>query len=336
MTPSDPAAEGVAVRHGDVIFPKEMDRPSISVENHRRDACADRLRPFSESASARTIAASLTAMAMLLAAADWLPENPYVDPDLLEFALTVASGRRRPSRSRCAIAWTPPRPARWRNRALLSFVTLAALDRRRRTDDALDLSATSRRAPITAAISPAAGFAPARCDATAAGFREREFDDAKARRNLSHRRGRRFVHLRQWRAAAGSLFGSAAGAPAGALRGAEFRRPRARTRRNIATLIDAPAAAHSTRTSCCSSGMSTTWRTTTRSGRPTFDPLMPIRGLHNWLSDASALYTVANMQWAEAQVAFGMTTSYPDYLHRRLGDPEQSRFARSIAICCST
>ena len=41
-------------------------------------------------------------------------------------------------------------------------------------------------------------------------------------------------------------------------------------------------------------------------GRPTFEPLIPIRRLHGWLSDKSALYTVANMRWAEAQMALGM------------------------------
>jgi hypothetical protein len=56
-------------------------------------------------------------------------------------------------------------------------------------------------------------------------------------------------------------------------------------------------------------------------GRPRSMPLVPFRPLHNWLNDSSALYTVANMQWAETQVLLGMTGSYPDYLHRRLGDP---------------
>ncbi len=56
-------------------------------------------------------------------------------------------------------------------------------------------------------------------------------------------------------------------------------------------------------------------------GRPVFHQLMPYRPLHNWLNDKSALYTVANMRWAEMQVAFGKTVSYPDYLQHRLGDP---------------
>jgi hypothetical protein len=56
-------------------------------------------------------------------------------------------------------------------------------------------------------------------------------------------------------------------------------------------------------------------------GRPVFHPLVPFRALHNWLNDSSALYTVANMKWAEMQVALGLTVSYVDYLKHRLGDP---------------
>lgn len=57
-------------------------------------------------------------------------------------------------------------------------------------------------------------------------------------------------------------------------------------------------------------------------GRPRPLNLMPYRRLHNWLNNASALYTVANMQWAETQVTMGATVSYPEYLQRRLGNPE--------------
>jgi len=56
-------------------------------------------------------------------------------------------------------------------------------------------------------------------------------------------------------------------------------------------------------------------------GRPVFHPLVPFRALHDWLNNASALYTVANMQWAETQVALGLSTAYGDYLKHRLGDP---------------
>ena len=78
----------------------------------------------------------------------------------------------------------------------------------------------------------------------------------------------------------------------------------------------------------------------TSTGRPTFLPLLPFRGLDDWLSINSALYTVMNMQWAETQVSLGMTVSYPDYLKRRLGDPnsrdsqlDRQRLEDLITLC---
>ena len=64
----------------------------------------------------------LIAMATLLAAADWLPENRYVDPDTSEFALSLGLGL-------LAIfltlreQLTAATVARWRNRALLCVMT---------------------------------------------------------------------------------------------------------------------------------------------------------------------------------------------------------------------
>jgi lysophospholipase L1-like esterase len=49
-------------------------------------------------------------------------------------------------------------------------------------------------------------------------------------------------------------------------------------------------------------------------GRPRPWPLVPIPGLHRWLNANSALYTVANMRWAEAQIMLGWLPSYPEYL----------------------
>ena len=57
-------------------------------------------------------------------------------------------------------------------------------------------------------------------------------------------------------------------------------------------------------------------------GRPSFAPLMPYRPWHNWLNNSSALYTVANMQWAETQVALGRSVAYAEYLQNRLADPQ--------------
>ena len=66
--------------------------------------------------------------------------------------------------------------------------------------------------------------------------------------------------------------------------------------------------------------------------RPRPRPLMPIRAWHNWLNDNSALYTIANMQWTETQVALGWTESYTTYLNRRLADPHGPDAARDSGL----
>ena len=67
-------------------------------------------------------------------------------------------------------------------------------------------------------------------------------------------------------------------------------------------------------------------------GRPRSSPLMPIRAWHNWLNDNSALYTIANMQWAETQVALGLTESYTEYLKQHLADPNGPDAARDTGL----
>ena len=56
-------------------------------------------------------------------------------------------------------------------------------------------------------------------------------------------------------------------------------------------------------------------------GRPHTIPLASLPDLHRWLNANSALYTVANMRWAELQIAIGMAPSYADYIKARAGDP---------------
>ena len=80
-----------------------MDPQSIYVENLSQECdCRSRsiasLRVLPPGRSLLVIAA-----ATLLAVADVLPANPYIDPDLLEFTLTVGLGVWR-LRSRFAIA----------------------------------------------------------------------------------------------------------------------------------------------------------------------------------------------------------------------------------------
>lgn len=67
-------------------------------------------------------------------------------------------------------------------------------------------------------------------------------------------------------------------------------------------------------------------------GRPPFRNLVGYRPLHDWLSNTSALYTIANMQWAQTQVSLGMSTSYPDYLKKRLGDPRSPDSIRDRSL----
>jgi len=75
-------------------------------------------------------------------------------------------------------------------------------------------------------------------------------------------------------------------------------------------------------------------------GRPSYLPLMPQPEMHLWLYDHSALYTLLNTWWSSWQASSRMAGSYPEYIRRRLGDPqsEDSRkdraaMERIIALC---
>ena len=173
--------------------------------------------PIESSFSLRALPAGralvLTAMATLLAAADWLPDNPYVDPDRLEFALTLGSAPP-PSRSRLRDRLDAAAIARWRNRALLFLFTIVLSIAVAEPVDALDLPGCDderrqRRLFHAALVSQRRRAAELQRIPRAAVRR------GQARRHLSHRRRRRFVHVWQRRAPAGSLFGSAAGPPSG-------------------------------------------------------------------------------------------------------------------------
>ena len=68
------------------------------------------------------------------------------------------------------------------------------------------------------------------------------------------------------------------------------------------------------------------------SGRPRTAPLIPMPGLHRWLNANSALYTIANMRWAEAQIMLGKAPSYPEYLTARVADPGGPDARRDAAL----
>ena len=68
------------------------------------------------------------------------------------------------------------------------------------------------------------------------------------------------------------------------------------------------------------------------SGRPRTWPLVGMPTLHTWLNRHSALYGVANLRWAEAQIAFGWHKSYAEYMRERTGDPGSPDRQRDAAL----
>ena len=67
-------------------------------------------------------------------------------------------------------------------------------------------------------------------------------------------------------------------------------------------------------------------------GRPHTWPLVPVAGLHRWLNANSALYTIANMRWAEVQIMIGLAPSYPEYLKARAADANSDDARREAAL----
>jgi len=299
-----------------------------------------RFPPFESSFSLRALPAGpslvLTAMATLLAAADWLPDNPYIDPDHAEFALSLALGLS--AIGFClyerldTAAW-----ARVRNRALLSGIAFTL--------------AIAAAEPITRWI-----FREVTTSSDNGGyFTRRWFRTGAVHLNSSGFREREFTAIK----------------PAGTYRiavvGDSFTYGNGvRQQDRYSDLLQARLPEHFEVLNFGTPGANTPEHRTLvehllpvihpdfvllqwyvndvedddAAGRPAFRPLMPIRGLHDWLNTASALYTVANMQWAETQVALGMTTSYLQYLNRRLGDPnsrdsqiDRGLLLELIALC---
>jgi hypothetical protein len=277
--------------------------------------------PTESSFSLRALAGGraivLTAMATLLAAADWLPENPYVDPDKVEFALSLGLGlsailltlhERTDAMSR----------ARWRNRVVLSLATVAI-------SIAVAEPMTRFAFRDVTTSSDNGGYFTRRWFHTGAvqlnssGFREREFSAHKPADTYriavvgdsftfgnGVRQEDRYSDLLQARLP--SHFEVL-----------NFGAPGANTpeHRNLVTHLLSDVHPDFVLLQWYINDM----EDDDSSGRPTFRPLIPIHRVHDWLNDVSALYTVADMQWAQLQVMLGMTTSYSDYLHHRLGDP---------------
>jgi len=290
--------------------------------------------PIESSFSLRALSAgralALIAMATLIATADWLPENSYVDPDILEFALTLALGGSaialtlRDRLDRAAVA-------RWRNRALLFFFTIAFS-----IGMAEPVARWIFRDVTTSADN--GGYFTRRWFRSGAvqlngpGFRERRFDAVKPAGTYriavvgdsftwgnGVRQQDRYSDLLQTRLPEH-------------IEVLNFGTPGANTPEHRTLVEHLLGEVHP-------DFLLLQWYVNDvedddSRGRPAFKPLFPIRTVHNWLNDASALYTVANMQWAESQVALGMTTSYVTYLRNRLGDPNShdSQLDRTLLL----
>jgi hypothetical protein len=279
---------------------------------------------------------ALASMAALLAVADWLPANEWVDPDKLQFALTGAIGLSAIAlslRDRLDVTAI----VRWRNRAILCLITIVL---------SLALAEPMTRFIFrdVTTVADAGGFFSRRwyggdvVHRNAAGFRERPFSVDK---------------------------------PAGTYRiaivGDSFTYGNGvRQQDRYSDLLHAKLPDHIEVLNFGAGGANTPehrnliarllpevhpdfvllqWYVNDTedddsTGRPSFYPLAPVPSLHQWLNDSSALYTIANMQWAETQVALGMTVSYTEYLQRRLGDPnshdsqlERHLMLDLIALC---
>jgi hypothetical protein len=75
------------------------------------------------------------------------------------------------------------------------------------------------------------------------------------------------------------------------------------------------------------------------SQRPRPALLAPHPALHRWLNRHSALYVIANLRWAEIQIALGWYPSYAEYLKMRAGDPDSGdsrREARQLGDIITT
>lgn len=265
----------------------------------------------------RRRAVVLTALATLLAAADWVPANRYVDPDVLEFVLTIALGA-------SAIAITlrdrsgPPAIRRWTGRLLLlvfTFVQLLGVMEYLTRWTFQDVTTSSDNGGYFSRRWAGAGAV----HVNAAGFRERGFEMVK--RPGTYRVavvGDSFTFGNGIRTSDRFSDRIQAQLP-DHIEVLNFGRAGANTpehRQLVETLL----------TQIDPDFVLLQWYVNDSEGddssaRPKFRPLIPIRVVHDWLSTRSALYTVANMQWAESQVALGMTTSYQEYLSGRLADP---------------
>jgi lysophospholipase L1-like esterase len=266
----------------------------------------------------------LTAMAVLLAVADWLPENGVIDPDVIEFWLTLGFAV-----SAIVLAvhdrGISINVVAWRDRATLMSITLLIS-----TIGAEFVTRLIFRNVTTG--SDNGGYFSRRWNSTgsvqenSAGFRGREFTRSKPAGDYRIAVvGDSFTYGNGVRAEDrySDVLQSRLPSHFEVL---NFGVPGANTpehRRLVTQLLR----------DVRPDFILLQWfvndvEDDDTAGRPVFRTLMPYHPLHNWLNSSSALYAIANMQWSEAQVSLGMTTSYVEYLQRRFGDPDSKDSVR--------
>ena len=66
--------------------------------------------------------------------------------------------------------------------------------------------------------------------------------------------------------------------------------------------------------------------------RPRFLPLLPHGRMQGWIAEHSALYSLANLRWIQWQIAAGLAQSYPAYLNAHFSDPKSDAVRRERAM----
>ena len=264
---------------------------------------------------ARSLA--VTSIAVLLAVADWLPANHYIDADVLEFALTVSLGS-----SAVAFAVTdrlsPDAVAQWRNRVILAVCTLAV--------SGLMAEAAARflfRDITTTA--DAGGYFSQRwarerpIQENDRGFREREFTAPKP--NHVYRIaviGDSFTYGNGIREDDRYTNRLQAWLP-GTFEVLNFGLPGANTPDHYALMASRVLPAQP-------DYVLLQWfvndvEGADMSSRPRYLALLPRALAGKWFAEHSALYDVATMGWVQWQVQLGLAPSFADYLTARTADP---------------
>jgi hypothetical protein len=270
---------------------------------------------------------ALTGIVSLLAVADWLPPNPYVDPDILEFLLSMTIG-----------VWAMGLAAlhrleadqltAWRNRLIASAVALIV---------AL-LSAEGATRYLYRDITTTADsggyftlrWAGSGLQENSFGMRERGFSLIKAAGvyrivvqgdSFTFGNGltedQRYSNLLQhWLPAGFEVL--------------NFGIPGHNTINHRHTLVSRVLPIRP-------DYVLLQWfvndvEPPNAAERPHFLPLLPHSSVPGWVSQHSALYSVTNLRWIQWQIAAGFAPSYPDYLNAREIDPGGAAVRRERAL----